>query len=251
MGPLQQIPHHQTVGGIILNHQNFQGIFCLFLIAQGSARSQTGLNRGRARQFQGHPEGGSITLNAVNADLAAHRFDDPFGDAQTKAGTLRLLAVAPINPHKIIEDPRHVLFCDADASVGDLKLDHRRVTPPPGVANGRDYHRALIGEFHRIADQVGQNLAQPRAIAMEPPQWAGFIQRDVIAARLCRDLHRAKDIGQHLVHIKGLRVQPHAVGFQLGNVQHVIHVIQQDLARVAQQFKVALLLFRWGVTTAE
>ena len=63
---------------------------------------------------------------------------------------------------EMIKQMLELLRGNADTGIGDFKVDIVRVVLIP-FSHDRD--NTVTGEFHRIADQVDQNLPQPHRIA--------------------------------------------------------------------------------------
>src|SRR5882757_10215547 len=119
------------------------------------------------RERQAEPDSGAVASLGVQPDSPAVVLDDPLGQRQSYAGArIRALPVQPLE--------------DDEDLVGELRLDAdpvvRDADPPAHlVAGGVNPHlgRAVrAAELHRVADQVGHQLAQQRRVAPHPGQLA-------------------------------------------------------------------------------
>src|SRR6185503_944514 len=91
--------------------------------------------------------------------VAAHELDVAPGDRETEPRAARLAATAALL--KRLEDAVPALLRDAGGGVVDLE--------PPALVDAARAERdeALLGELHRVAQQVDEDLAQLRRIPDE------------------------------------------------------------------------------------
>ena len=134
------------------------------------------------------------------------------------------------------------LFGNADAGVAHLQPDDEGVVVD---RDGRDLDRdaAGLGELDRIADQVGQHLAQPVRITAEITLGGRVDQGAQLQPLFGRlggdDLDHAFD--QRLeVEVDGIELDP--AGLQLRDVEDVVDDGQQILARRLDRLGEGLLL---------
>jgi hypothetical protein len=113
---------------------------------------------------------------ALDADLAAHQFDQPLADRQPESGAAVFSRHAVVGLLEGLEQSRLRLGVDADAGVADFEAHLHRIG---GFADqaGAQGDAALPGELDGIADQVEQDLAQPQRIA--PQEQARQFGRNV------------------------------------------------------------------------
>ena len=110
-----------------------------------------------------------------------------------------------------------------------------------------DVHRdrALARELHRVADQVGDDLAEPPAVADQP---LGQRRRHVVdeLEPLLRRLQRQRPhrLGDHLVDREGDRVGLHLARFDLREVEDLVDQRHQRLRRGAGHRQALALLGR-------
>ena len=115
-------------------------------------------------------------------------------------------------------------------------------------ADGQD-DLARFGELDRVAQQVQQDLAQPRHVAQ---QHGGQLtlehigQLELLLGRPAADqIERRLDA---VAQVKGLGLKIHASGLDLGEVEDVIDDGQQGIARIADgRREVALLVIQGRV----
>src|SRR2546423_1167244 len=109
----------------------------------------------------------ALALPPLGPDPAAVLGDDALADGEADARAL--VAVDRVQPVEGPEDPARLIGREADAVVGDRE-------PAPAVARLRaDAHdRApAVGELHRVADEVLDELAQPPRVALDAGQRVG------------------------------------------------------------------------------
>ncbi len=115
---------------------------------------------GHARRLDQHGKAGALAWRAAYGNIAAHRLRQTTRHRQPNAGAGRRLAAVLIF-HLIIHGEDLVLLFLRNALAGVLYLEAQSLVRLIGDAH-HDF--ALLGEFHRVADQVPQNLTQARAV---------------------------------------------------------------------------------------
>ena len=99
---------------------------------------------------------------AIDADLAAHRLDELLGNRKAKTGAAEFAGMGRIGLHEFLEDLFALLQaarrrpCRALRSAGS---GARGALRPVRI----DAHAAFVGELDRVADEIGQDLAQPQS----------------------------------------------------------------------------------------
>ena len=128
----------------------------------GRGRAAAGLPA--LRQRHGEPEGRALALLAVDADLAAHQLDQPRGDGEPEAGALVAAGRRGVDLAELLEDQRQACRreCRCRYRSPRCGASCRR---PTGSPLDIDQHMAGIGELDRIADQIGDDLADAADIA--------------------------------------------------------------------------------------
>ncbi|MEJ0040706.1 MAG: hypothetical protein WDM81_00075 [Rhizomicrobium sp.] len=99
----------------------------------------------------------------VDADLAAHRLDELLGDGQAEARAAEFSRMAGIGLDEFAEDLVALFLRHADAGIAHLEIQEAAVRTVDHAHRKLD--AAALGELDRVADQIGQDLAQPHAVA--------------------------------------------------------------------------------------
>ncbi len=235
----------QPIDRVVLDQQDAPG---RGLVGRGGRRQgdmrRIGTGRvmiGRLPFGQGHrqaqPEGAALTGRAVRADLGAQRLGHARGNAQTQPGAVVVARIGAVERHEILEDARQVFRLDADTVVDHADLD--RVEP---VRTGRlDRDQPVAGELDRVAQKVDQDLPDARRVGVDAlERRIGGVQHDHVAV-VARGL--AVGIGQLFqkrVQIEDPRRHGHAARIEAGDVEHVVHMAQQHIARRADGLDVTL-----------
>ena len=178
----------------------------------------------------------------IHADLAAHGFHQPLGNGQTKSGAAELARMAGIGLDKFVEDRLALGGRHAHAGIADLDAQPAaRLTSRDNT--GFDTDAAAFGEFHGIAHQVGDDLAQAAFVRADRLRHlrrhnSGDFHILVIAALAQKLGHAA----QHGAQIDIAYVQTQHPGFDLGEIQNVADQVQQRLARLSDGLGIGALL---------
>ncbi len=120
-------------------------------------------------QAQADPEFRTFTRCAVDADLAAHLFDQAFGNHQPQAGAARLSGQRVIGLAEGLEQGAHVLVRQTDAGVLNADAQLHAVFML-FFEHGPGDDGAFAGELDRVAHKVGENLLESQRIAYQR-QW--------------------------------------------------------------------------------
>ena len=222
----QHLTHDQAVELVILDHQNRQrprlDEHCRRPCRHLRQRCPQNLQR------QSHPKRAAFAFLTVHRQHPAHPGNNPFDNPQTQPGPRRPPRIGGVQRHKIIKDAAKVGLGNANSGVRNDNLGRAAV----GQMLHFNPDMAIPGEFDGVPDQIEQNLPQLRAVAFyqtaaihgpdKPHVIAvGQIGRTLVFHDLlhqCRQINRASGIG-------GLAtVQP-------GNVQNVVDMVHQQLAR--------------------
>ena len=173
-------------------------------------------------QRQPQHESRALAVGALGLQAAAHQFGQAAADGQPDAGALGAAALAA-QPVEGLEQLGQLRGAQPQAGVGDADLQHART-----VAAAVDRHGAAVDVvFHRVGQQVGQHLAQPRGVA---PEFAGIggdpmAQRDAARRRGALD-HRDALLQQRGQPHRG-RSQTQLAGLDARQVQRVVDHFQQ------------------------
>ena len=201
----------------------------------------------------GKMEGRALSGDAFHPHGAAHHLGQSLGDGQAQAGAAVFPGRGGIHLAEGPEQDLQAILRDADARVAHGKMQGHgfflsRLLRP--LFHGhREHHLALLGELHRVVEQVDQDLAQSRHVAENG-------RRDVRP-----DFHRQVELLfggagreqvdgalQTLAQVKGGVFQLHLSGFDLGEVQDVVDDRQEGIPAGADDLhKLLLRLIERGV----
>ena len=102
-------------------------------------------------------EAAALSRHALHADSAVHQRDEGPANREAEAGAAKAAGDRAIGLHIFFEYAGDVFGCDADAGIGDLKLNPVWRT---GIERGHaDVNAALFGEFDGVTDEIDQDLA--------------------------------------------------------------------------------------------
>ena len=193
-----------------------------------------------ARQFE--LETGTGAGARVHPDPAVHQGEQPPADRQAQTGAAELPRGRGIHLAERAEQSVLPVSGDADACVPDRSLQQGAAVV--GVAP-RQLHTDLpLGrEFHGIADQVDQHLAQARAVTqdvtrhlvVDPVQQVHTLVPRSAAAQVEGALQAVADVDRHAFQIQ-------LAGFEPGEIQDAIDQGHQGFAAGADDLGKLLLL---------
>ena len=175
------------------------------------------------------PEGRTLAGFGVDADLAAHQVDDAFADGQAQAGAAVQAGGGSIGLGEGVEQALLLGVADADAGVAHLEA---QLVLGGGFAQTAhvELDATALGELDRVADQVGQHLAQPDRVAAYRQAHVGVdVQFQAQALALGRALHQLHHRLEHFAQVEAGDLQLQPVGLQLGVVEDVVDDAQQLL----------------------
>ena len=112
----------------------------------------------------GEPESRANPNLTPHAKLAAHHRTNLFCDRKSQPGAAELAGGGTIGLGKGIENNRLLVGRNTYSGVRDLEFQYHYRATILGQPHDQP-NLALVGEFHRIAKQIGQNLAQAMLIA--------------------------------------------------------------------------------------
>ncbi len=107
---------------------------------------------------------------ALHAHGPVHGRGQAAHDGQAQPGPLVRAGIGALKLDEGVKDAFHLIVGDAHAAVLDRKQQPGPVRPRSGQDRGLDADVAVLGIFHRVAGQVGEDLAQPQLV---PPQVHG------------------------------------------------------------------------------
>ncbi|HYO31192.1 MAG TPA: hypothetical protein VER37_11525, partial [Thermomicrobiales bacterium] len=173
---------------------------------------------------------------AFDIDGAAVHLDQSPCDRQTETGTTVPASGAGIGLPKLVEDERHDLRVDPDPGIADGQLDRPRY----GAAD--DGNPAAVGELHRVADKVEQDLVE--ALRVGRDRWQSRLEIDDEVDPSIRDLRRQihSDLGDHIIQTNALREDAEPPGLDPGQIEDVVDKRQQAVGRCRDPIYIAVLL---------
>ena len=186
------------------------------------------------RQRQLHDERSALPQTADRADPAAHGLNPQPHDGQAQATATETAVAALVGLMERIEDVRQSVGADAHA-----RIFHTQAHPGVGLkriglvaALLQRFHAqtnlAVVGKFHRVAQQIEHHLAQALHIAAAP---SGQGRVDVQAETQTFDLGQQGCCGQRLLQASGevkvFRMQRHFAVLNARQVKNVLYQPQQ------------------------
>jgi hypothetical protein len=137
----------------------------------------------------------------------------------------------------------------ADAGVGDRQHQAHALLAVAGQGFGvqRQPHLAGAGELDRVAQQVGQHLAQAQRVTQQPAlvrqqRGVGDVAQQLQFLGLRGLAHQQQRARGHVFQLQRQLFQLHAAGLDLGEVEHVVDDAQQVLRSVERLAQVVALL---------
>ncbi|MCY1512834.1 hypothetical protein D9M68_473100 [compost metagenome] len=241
---LQQPGHHLAVQGDVFHHQHVQRP------GQGFC-SQDGRLAAGALQHQLEPEAAALAFHALHAQAPAHQFHQPLADGQAQAGAAIALGHRLAGLGEALEDLRLHLRGDADAVVGDADAQALRV----GLfLQQLHLHQDLsvLGELHRVGQQVAQHLAQELlgAVALAAyPRVEARAQDGAVGAGpgLQQGEHLVEQRRQGEVHL----LRAALAFFQAGEIEHFVEDRQQAFGGLVQGFQPLAVALAEGRATQQ
>jgi hypothetical protein len=108
-------------------------------------------------QAHGTPEGATLASNALNANIAAHHPAQMFGEGQAETGAPVFAGGGGITLGKWIEDLGLHIRRNADTGIHNVNVN-QRVFVLLLVTAHVHHHFAMVGKFHRIANEIAEQL---------------------------------------------------------------------------------------------
>ena len=241
-GVLQFFPCHQHVQAVILHQENAEVVGELM---HGQRTFRSGVRHWKGGWVR-HDEGerAAFARFAFNRYGAALHVYQAFADGQAQPRAAVLAGVVAFGLHEILEHVCQPVCGDADPRVRDGEAQHHGIGQLLLHIQRHVYGTAL-GELDRVAHQVHQHLVQAHGIT----HYGGGHIRSYIGTDLQSLLFRA--VVQHIHHAVQHRTRFHAhllqfqfSGFDLAQVQDLIHHAQQGFAAAGNGIEVGLLCRR-------
>ncbi|OPZ06763.1 MAG: hypothetical protein BWZ08_02215 [candidate division BRC1 bacterium ADurb.BinA292] len=167
----------------------------------------------------------------MQADRAAHQFDQVAGDGEAEAGSLVAAGGAAVGLREFLEDFLLLVGSDADAGVLD---DDQQAAGLFGVDLGPDADGAFFGELDGVADEVDQDLLGAVEVGVGE-QFLGIggadLEGEVQAGAGRLDAGEAFDLAQEFFDREVVDQEIHAAGLDAGDVEDVVNELEQVLGR--------------------
>ena len=193
----------------------------------------------RSAELNRDREGGADTLFALYLNAAAHHLDKVLRDRHAEAASAVAVCGRRILLREGIENLGDELLVHAGA-----RVLHAKTQGPPSVRfavvlNGQGDAAARIREFHRVSEDVDQNLLKLHVVAdivirCAPDDLAFIVQALVLTLPVDDDV----DLVQKFAEREFLVFQNHPSGFDPAHVQNVVDKAQQVSGAGSDLFKV-------------
>ncbi len=159
-------------------------------------------------------------------DLALHPLDDAAGDGEAEAGAAVTPAELAVALLEFLEQARHAVFGDAWTGVVNREREH-------AAAALLDDHpdAAGLGELHRVAGEVDEDLAQPVAGRRRRARGTSGATKAAISMPLpwafgSKELDHALD---HGTDVEGLGQEVDPAGLDLREVEDLVDEREERL----------------------
>jgi hypothetical protein len=119
-----------------------------------------------SREQRGKPEARTLPRRAFYADAAAHALDQWSADGQPKPGSSVFARHRIVGLHERLEQLRLGLRRYAYTGILDFKTQ-QHIGCRFLLRRHAGCHRAGVGKFDGVADEVGQDLAQATRVATQ------------------------------------------------------------------------------------
>ena len=218
--------------------------------ATSGERPSVGLIVGRVDRRSRHPkhrgesEGAALAQLALDGDFPAHHLNELGRNGQPQSRACAPAGGRVIDLLERLKDQGLLLLGDADAGVRDRK---RKLRLFGGPRDNHDVHRnpALFCEFHGIADQVGQNLAESAGIAhqrirdirMDPQYKVEPFLTGPVSERIERVLQAVAEAERNAGQFQ-------LAGFDLRDIENVVDDGQKRVRRSLGELQAFPLLVR-------
>jgi hypothetical protein len=158
------------------------------------------------------------------------------------------LRVVDESARERLEQPTHALARQADPGIAHREMQLHLVALR-GRGRDGEHDLALLGELHRVGQQIEQDLAQPRYVRADRDRHLALEQIRRVELLLGRAPPDQIERGLHaFAQVERLRLDVHAPGLDLGEVEDVVDDGEQRVAAVADGgCVVALLVVKRGV----
>ena len=167
----------------------------------------------------GEPEAGAPAFLRLDADMPAHLLDDALRDRKPQPGALR----KAVEFDETVENSAQMLFGDAFPRILDVE---QQVPGLPAVAQ-RD--GALLGEFHRIVDKIGDDLHQPVLVPDDAALLLTVAEKQFDGPVLHLEAQRTHRLLAHAVDVDHAVIEFERPGLDLRKVEDVGYQFEQQV----------------------
>ena len=191
--------------------------------------------------MDGQGEDRAFTWLTCHSDISTHVFCQTTRDCQTDACTGRWFSTMAVF-HLIIHGEDFVLLILRNADAG---IFHFKVQNAACIVTHAHGHLALLGKFHRVADQVPQDLAQTRAVSHYfMRQRQGRVEHKTQSFLLRLQAGEILQIGHEAGEIHRLVIQLNLTPLHLIHINDIVEDIPQRHGGDMDSFQVFFLLRR-------
>ena len=178
---------------------------------------------------------------ACQADRPAHHLAKLLGDTEAEPGAAVAAGRRTVCLSERVKDAPLFLRRDPDAAIADVEREHHRWTLGLDRLDPNT-HLAPIGKLDRIADQVCQDLPQPRRIADQRRRQAHRNKgRKLKPLRINRIGKGFDDVLNQIAQIERRLLQLDLAGLDLRDVEDTVDDLEQHLGRAAGRLEIVLL----------
>jgi hypothetical protein len=204
---------------------------------------------GLPRQAQREGEDAAAAVLAGHLHVSAHELHELARDGEPEARAAVFARGGAVRLGEGLEKALELLGLQADARVLHLHEQHDggvvlRVRGGLGAAHAHD-DLARLGEFDRVADEVGEHLAEARGIAAQHERHVHVDLAGELQALLLRGVReQLHDLLDRRAQVEVQLLQLHLAGLDLGEVEDVVDDREQGLAAAPHRIGVLALLAR-------
>ena len=190
------------------------------------------------------PELAALAFLALDADFASHQLDEHAGDRQAESRAAVAARGRAVELGVDGEDSRRIFSGQADARVRDFEADADAGTLDLEMVRADD-HLPRIGEFHGVADEVDQHLAQPAGVTHHELGHVWTHVQDQLDAFVGRGFRKKLDrFFDDVARAEIDCLQLYAPGLDTREIEDVVDDLEQCIAGSADRLDVLALLGR-------
>ena len=178
-------------------------------------------------------EYGTVAVDAVHLNGAAHHIQQVFHDGQAEAGTFHGAVFHLPEPFKFLKEPAQVFFPDTDAGIPH---GEGQVHDISGLcfAGHRKRDGAVYGIFDGVVQEIEQDLTDPDSVAEEMVRKIfGHIHQEGQVPGLGPEADQTADVVQHRTEPVFTFPDFHFACLDPGDIEDVVDDGQQILSGVA------------------